>query len=110
MYFEGTDIYDWTAETTLRHIFHVGSVENTLLGGIEYRQLHNEVSMWPDDYSLQNGEAYFLAEAEVIEGIWGFFMQDEIRPIEKLVLNLGLRYDIHGIRAFRPDQQFQERP
>jgi outer membrane receptor protein involved in Fe transport len=56
---------------------------------LEYRNLHNEPKMSFDD---RFGGA-LLSQAEISEKLLGFFAQDEIRPVEPLMINVGVRYD-----------------
>ena len=64
-------------------------IENRLLLGMEYRLLHNQPSMYMDD----NLGGALLSQAKIEETLWGAFIQDELRPTQRLMINLGARYD-----------------
>jgi outer membrane receptor protein involved in Fe transport len=88
-YYKGDDYWIWTGEASYQHSMSWAGIENTILLGMEYRKLHNKPSMYNDDLHGSN----LLAKVEVDEGIVGVFIQDELRPIHNLMLNLGVRFD-----------------
>lgn len=88
-FFKGEDYWTWTGEASYQHSFTAGGIENSLLLGTEYRNLHNNLSMSMDD---QHG-SMLLSQAEIEEQITGFFLQDELAPTDRLMLNIGVRYD-----------------
>ncbi|MCI5150314.1 MAG: TonB-dependent receptor [Candidatus Electrothrix sp. MAN1_4] len=64
-FFKGEDYWTWTGEASYQHLFTAGGVENSLLAGTEYRNLHNNLSMSMDD---QHG-SMLLSQAEIEEQI-----------------------------------------
>ncbi len=88
-FFKGEDYHTWTGEASYQHVFTVSGLENSLLAGTEYRSLHNNLRMYMDD----NFGSMLLSHAEIEEQITGFFVQDELAPTDRLMLNIGLRYD-----------------
>jgi len=88
-FFKGEDYRTWTGEASYQYLFSAGGVKNSLLAGTEYRNLHNNLSMYMDD---QHG-SMLLSQAEIEERITGFFVQDEFAPTDRLMLNIGVRYD-----------------
>ena len=88
-FFKGEDYHTWTGEASYQHSFTTGGMENSLLAGTEYRNLHNNLRMYMDD---QHG-SMLLSHAEIEEQITGFFIQDELAPTDQLMLNIGVRYD-----------------
>lgn len=51
--------------------------------------MHNNLRMYMDD----NFGSMLLNHAEIEEQITGFFVQDELAPTDRLMLNIGIRYD-----------------
>ncbi len=83
----------WTAELNYKSNIDLFGMKNTLLAGFEFRNLHEGVELFPDDFWSQ----YFfeiVTKFNIHENIWGFYIQDEIRPIANLLINIGIRYDI----------------
>ncbi|CAK8714978.1 MAG: TonB-dependent siderophore receptor [Candidatus Electronema aureum] len=89
MFFKGDNYKVWTGEAAYQHLAVINGMRNSLLLGTEYRDLNNEPSMYMDD---QHG-SMLLSQAKIQEQITGFFVQDELSPTDKLLLNLGVRYD-----------------
>lgn len=88
-YSEVDDSDNWTAETNYQYDFSIGNIKNSLLAGLEYRDLLFKIGLRPDD----NHPQVWNMRAKIDEKIWGLFIQDEIRPAKKLSVNLGVRYD-----------------
>lgn len=89
MFFKGDDYNVLTGESAWQHLAVINGMKNSLLLGTEYRDLNNEPSMYMDD---QHG-SMLLSQAEIQEQITGFFVQDELSPTDRLLLNIGARYD-----------------
>lgn len=83
----------WTAELNYQLNVDLFGLKNTFLTGLEYRYLHEGVEVYPDDYWRQFFWA-LLTKFNIYENMWGFYVQDEIRPTENLLVNIGIRYDI----------------
>jgi|GEM_PF-2401249 len=84
----------WTAESNYQYDFSICGVKSSLLTGVEYRYLDHSVYVRPNDYFYQFVQ--FANKANVNEDIWGLYIQDEVSPIENLMINVGVRYDIMG--------------
>ncbi len=83
----------WTAELNYKSNIDLFGIKNTLLAGFEFRNLHEGIELFPDDFWSQ----FFweiVTKYNIHENIWGFYIQDEIRPIANLLINIGIRYDI----------------
>jgi len=89
MFFKGEDYNLWTGEATYQHLSVINGRKNSLLLGTEYRDLSNSPSMYMDDL---HGST-LLSKAEISEQISGFFAQDEFALTDKLLINVGGRYD-----------------
>ena len=91
--FKGKDYYAWNAEADYQQALSILGKQNLFLGGVEYRDMHNNLSMRLDDYWSTVFSFPINNKAEIQERIWGVFLQDEISLTGNLLVNLGVRYD-----------------
>jgi iron complex outermembrane receptor protein len=89
MFFKGDNYNVLTGEAAWQHLAVISGMRNSLLLGAEYRDLNNEPSMYMDDLH----GSMLLSQAEIQEQITGFFAQDELSVTDRLLLNIGARYD-----------------
>ncbi|MBF0606941.1 MAG: TonB-dependent receptor [Candidatus Magnetobacterium sp. LHC-1] len=85
------NLYTWVMESNYKLITSIFGLDSTFLTGIEYRKSREDGDARADDYWKDLAQIYYGHNIE--EDIWSGYTQLEVEPMERLMLNTGVRYD-----------------
>ncbi|KJU81788.1 TonB-dependent siderophore receptor [Candidatus Magnetobacterium bavaricum] len=77
--------------STLRFVKSISLYRPIFLAGVEYRKSREDADASADDYWKSLAQIYYGHNIE--EDIWSGYTQLEVEPMERLMLNTGVRYD-----------------
>lgn len=100
---EGTT---WEIRDTLNHHLSVGRSTHDLKGGLSFQHIEERsridvyeegLFLWANDtraFPIAYAYGVGSSDVETDTNLYGFFVEDSWRPTAKLLVNLGLRYDL----------------
>ncbi len=90
-YIDFNDLYTWVMESNYKLVTSVFGLDSTFLAGVEYRKSREDANARADDYWKDLAQIYYGHDIE--EDIWSGYTQLEVEPVDRLMLNTGMRYD-----------------